>query len=231
MPAALHLAAAPDLRRWRLAFAEAWALLRRHHPTVAAEVAAVITVAVPLAMPPSGQVSSSSPEAFGAIAMSQPADPVDLAVTLAHEVQHMKLSAVLDLISLTGPDDGSRYYAPWREDPRPADGLLQGAYAYLGVTGFWRRQRSVPARPGSADLVADTEFARWRDGAALVCQMLLASGQLTEDGDRFVRTMAKTLQPWRGEPVPEKAQRLADEESERHVARWEARHGPVRRPA
>jgi uncharacterized protein len=224
MPAAPHLATAPDLNRWRPTFTAAWELLRRHHPAVAAEVAAVVTVVVPLATPPHGQVSSSSPEAFGAVAMSEPVDARSLAVTLAHEVQHMKLSAVLDMVPLTRPDDGSRHYAPWREDPRPASGLLQGAYAYLGVTGFWRRQRAAVT---AADSVADTEFARWRDAAALGCATLLASGQLTEDGERFVRKMDATLRPWRDEPVPDQARRLAEEENQRHRARWEDQYGPA----
>jgi hypothetical protein len=38
-------------------------------------------------------------------------------------------------------------YAPWRSGPRPLNGLLQGAYAFLGVSGFWRQQRRSPGRP------------------------------------------------------------------------------------
>ena len=226
MPAAPHLGTAPDLDRWRSAFADAWALLRRHHAAVAAEVAAIITVGVPLLPPTRGQVSSSSPEAFGAIAMSEPADPVSLAVTLTHEVQHMKLSAMLDMISLTHPDHEAPYYAPWRDDPRPASGLLQGAYAYLGVTGFWRRQRRLASIVGTCG-DADVEFARWRDAAALVTGTLLASGRLTGDGMRFVRTMASTLQAWLAEPVPDEARRLADLESKHHMTRWRSQHGPI----
>src|SRR5262249_21154019 len=73
MPAAPHLGTAPDLDRWRSAFADAWTLLQHNHAAVAAEVAAIVTVAVPLLSPAHGQVSSSSPETFGAIAMSEPA--------------------------------------------------------------------------------------------------------------------------------------------------------------
>lgn len=222
MPAVPHMVTVSDLDRWRPAFADAWELLRLHHPAVAAEVAAVVSAVIPLASPAHGQVSSSSPEAFGAVAMSEPIDARTLAVTLAHEVQHMKLSAVLDLVPLTHPDDGSRYYAPWRDDPRPAGGLLQGTYAYLGVTRFWRRQRSVGVTP---DSVAHAEFARWRDAALLGCTTLLGSGQLTEDGERFVRLMAATLRRWQDEPVPETARRLAAEKNERHRARWESQHG------
>jgi len=227
MPPARDLAPAPDLSRWRPVFAQAWTLLRQYHAAVAAEVAAMITAVVPLARPSRGHASSSSPEAFGAVAMAEPPDPVELALTLTHEAQHMKLSAVLDLVPLIGPDDGSRYYAPWREDPRPAGGLLQGAYAFLGVTGFWRRQRQVPA----ADPAAAAEFARWRAATAHGCRVLLASGQLTGPGERFVQAMARTLRPWCAEPVPDKAQRMADEASEQHIACWQAAYGPVPRPS
>lgn len=228
MPAVLQLAAAPELDPWRSAFKGAWTLLDRNHPAVAADVAAMIKVIVPLTKPPYGQVSSSSAETFGAVALSQPHDPCGLAVTLAHEVQHTKLSALLNLVPLMRPDNGSVFYAPWREDPRPASGLLHGAYAYLGVTGFWRRQRQViPKADAATRLLADSEFARWREGAALASRMLLSSGRLTENGTIFVRGMATTLENWRDEPVPESARRLAAEQSLRHMARWRSLHGPI----
>ena len=107
------------------------------------------------------------------MAMSEPPDPDTCASTLTHEVQHLKLCAVLDIVRLTRPDDGSRYYAPWRTDPRPIAGLLQGAYAYLGVTEFWRRQRQLAT--GAAELRADGEFALWRAGTARVIDTLLSS--------------------------------------------------------
>jgi len=223
MPAALHLTTPPsDLGRWPGIFREAWALLKRHHPTVATEVAALVGVIVPLATPLKGQVSSSSPETFGAIALSEPLDACTLASTLAHEVQHVKLSALLDMVSLIQPDDGRRFYAPWREDPRPATGLLQGAYAYVGVSGFWRRQRAL-----GDGLEAHVEFARWREAAALVAGVLLRSGCLTNVGDTFVRGMAATLRAWQSEPVPETARRRAREKAEEHAARWESKFGPV----
>jgi HEXXH motif-containing protein len=45
-----------------------------------------------------------------------------------HEVQHLKLAALLDIVTLTMPGEHDRYYAPWRDDPRPLSGLLQGTY-------------------------------------------------------------------------------------------------------
>jgi len=222
MPAAPNLATDVDSGPWSDVFGVAWALLERHHPALAREVAEIVTVIVPLARPPHGLVSSSSPETFGAIALSEPTDACTLASTLAHEVQHVKLSALLDLVQLTRPDDGRRFYAPWREDPRPVSGLLQGAYAYVGVSGFWRRHRQL-----SDQLEPQVEFARWCEAAAMVSDVLESSGRLTPAGEEFVRGMSATLQAWRAEPVPDLARQRASEESSRHMARWEARYGPI----
>jgi uncharacterized protein len=170
-------------------------------------------------------VSSSSPETFGAVAMSRPPDACALAETLAHEVQHLKLSALIDVVRLTKPDDGSRFYAPWRDDPRPIDSLLQGAYAYLGVSGFWRRQRHL--ENGKVGIQSHAQYARWRDAAALVAGTLRSSGRLTSAGYRFVAGMGRTLRCWSGDQVPEQARTLARHEAEQHRRRWESVNGPI----
>ena len=222
MPAAPNLGTAVSLHYWSSAFQAAWRLLMEQHPAVATEVAALIQVIVPLTRPPRGQVSSSSPETFGSIALSEPSDACTLASTLAHEVQHVKLSALLDVMQLTLPDDGRRFYAPWREDPRPISGLLQGAYAYVGVSGFWQRQREL-----DNTINAHVEFARWREAAALATGVLRSSRQLTAAGEEFVQGMAVTLHAWQDENVPDLARQWASEESKRHMARWQAQNGPI----
>ncbi len=158
---------------------------------------------VPYRPPESGNfnISVSSPQVFGTVAMSRQPDKYTCAETLVHETQHLKLCALLDLVTLTRPDDGQRYYAPWRPDPRPISGLFQGAYAFLGVSGFWREQRQA-APEAEVRQRAHAEFARWRDGAATAAATLLRSGQLTSAGETFVETMAEVLDEWRREPVP-----------------------------
>jgi uncharacterized protein len=228
MPAVAGLAprlSARDADEWTTMIRRGWHLLAADHPEVAAEVAAAISVVVPLYGSVEGQLSSSSPDTFGAIAMSRPPDPHTCAVTFSHEVQHVKLGALLDIVDLTRPDDGRRYYAPWRTDPRPVSGLLQGAYAYMGVTGFWRTRRLLAHGP---DLLrADGEFALWRAGTARAIETLLSSRQLTAAGLDFVQRMSKTVTGWRSEPVPARARAFARRESSRHLARWELDNGPV----
>jgi HEXXH motif-containing protein len=228
MPAAQQLAPRLSTGRagnWTATFGATWPLLDRHHPKVATEIAAAVKVIVPLEPGPYGPVSSSAPEAFGAVAMSQPPDPCTLAMTLTHELHHLKLSALLDAITLTEPDDGRRFYAPWRDDPRPADALLQGAYAFLGVSRFWRRQRRH--EEGTAAIRAHTEYARWRAAALQATGTLRSSGSLTRRGTDFVQAMARTLRSWLAEPVPEQACALAQRQDQEHRDRWQAAHGPI----
>jgi HEXXH motif-containing protein len=214
-----------DLRTWTAVLGEAWTLLTRYHPGTAEELAAAIRAMVPLALPPQGQVSTSSAETFGAVALSEPVDARTLSVTLVHEVQHLKLCALLDIVTLVQPDDGRRFYAPWRDDPRPASGLLQGAYAYLGVSRFWHRQRQLDH--GDAGLRAHAEFTRWRTAALRVTDTLESAGVLTPLGAHFVQRMGQTLRTWQDEPVPRAAQELADGKSAQHLTRWQAVNGPA----
>jgi HEXXH motif-containing protein len=215
---------AAETDRLAAALRQAWPLLEAYHPVIAAELAAAITVIVPLTNQ-HGQASLSSPATFGAIAMSVPPDPYTGAETLAHEIQHLKLSALLEITPLTLPDNGRLYYAPWRPDPRPIGGLIQGAYAFLGVSGFWRRQRQVAQ--GALRLRAETQFARWRTAAAGVVRSLRSSGQLTPAGVAFVRGMAQTLDVWLDEPVGADALALARREAEQHLTRWQLINGPL----
>ena len=159
--------------------------------------------------------------------MSRQPDRYTCAETLVHETQHLKLCALLDLVTLTRPDDGQRYYAPWRPDPRPASGLLQGAYAFLGVSGFWREQRRAaperegqPAGPGRVRPLARRRRARGRDPAA---QRAAHPG-----GQVFVGEMAEVLDAWRREPVPATARVVAQHMADRHLAQWHADNGPAR---
>ena len=90
-----------EATRWQRILPRAWDLLADLPGTAAEEIHAVVRVLTPLRRPAHGQVSSSSREAFGGVALSPPADPLALAVSLAQEAQHAKLGALLDLVALT----------------------------------------------------------------------------------------------------------------------------------
>jgi HEXXH motif-containing protein len=206
----------PQVAHYTAALRDGWETL---NPARAAEIAALIRVIVPYQAPPGGLVSTTSPETFGTVAMSLPPDRYSCGEILIHETQHVKLCALLDLVTLTLPDEGQRYYAPWRPDPRPASGLIQGTYAFLGVAGFWREQWLAASEP-DIRCRAERDFARWRDAAALGAETLLASGQLTSAGMIFAAEMAGVLADWQHEPVSDEALALARRKADQHRARW-----------
>ncbi|MFD0923082.1 HEXXH motif-containing putative peptide modification protein [Saccharopolyspora rosea] len=203
---------------WQRRLAEGWRHLVRWHRPVAEEVAAALRVLTPLVNSSTGQVSATFNDLFGCVAMSLPDDARSAALTLAHEVQHTKLAALIDLVPLLAPDDGVRFYAPWREDPRPAAGLLQGIYAHLGVTGFWRRERP--------DRRADTEFARWRTATRDAARTLAEHGDLTGAGRDFLAHLLPVLQSWCDDEVSPAAQAEAERLAAEHRRRWLARNRP-----
>jgi len=63
-----------------------------------------------------------------------------LAETLVHESDHQRFYLASRLSPVWTSDAGigaSIYRSPWRDDPRPLDGILRGACAFDSVSSFW----------------------------------------------------------------------------------------------
>jgi HEXXH motif-containing protein len=220
---AMDRLAGADADRMRRLYQGAWELLVEYHPEHAAGILATLRSLIPLTPTrPDGSVSATSSRAFGALGVSLPEDPATLALLLLHEFQHMKLSALLDLVDLCRAGGTARHFAPWRPDPRPAGALLQGIYAHVGVVDFWRQRRLVTT--GVAARTAQFEFALWRGQTALAIDSLLRSGDLTQLGVRFVRQLTQTLADWRGERVPVELETVARDTGLASMVRWRMSH-------
>jgi uncharacterized protein len=223
-PAAERLPDA-EFARWQEQFATAWPLIQRDYAPYAEGLAAGLTVLMPLANDiPGREISATARPAFGAVGAALPADGAALALLIIHEFQHVKLGAVLDLFDLCDPTDKQLYYAPWREDPRPLEPLLQGTYAHLGVTDFWRVRRSRVV--GDQALDANERFARWRMLTAEAIDTLANSRSLTPQGARFVAGMRATIELWLAEPVPDSAAEAAHLRAAKHRADWQGSRRP-----
>ncbi|SFQ95928.1 HEXXH motif-containing protein [Lentzea waywayandensis] len=200
-----------DVPRWQEVLAAGWDELSHHHPQVARECAAAITMLSAIPSPVHDMASATAADAFGCIYLSLPPDPRTAALALTHELQHGKLSVLIDLFPLTAADSGELYYAPWRPDPRPLAGLLHGIYAHMGVAAFWRRYR---------DDQAEQEHARWRTATRQAAATALASGKLTELGTTFVNEIVEVLDSWT-ETVSPAAQAVAEAALTHHRTQWE----------
>jgi hypothetical protein len=140
---------------------------------------------------------------------------------LVHEFQHVKLESLMHLLTLCQDDGALRYYAPWRDDPRPLSGLFQGAYAFLGVTQFWR-SRWLDGGAALGEFEFDFAFRRAQTWQGL--RELRRDPRLTEFGQRFVTGMVEQMRPWcqdRVKPLTAAAARLAISD---HRVGWRIRH-------
>lgn len=212
---------AAEVANWRRMIQTAWELLVRHHEWAAGPIAQGVPVIVPL-VPRSDLDSATSPAAFGAIATSLPPSPVIMAETLVHEFQHIKLCGLMDMLPLIEQGD-ERGYAPWREDPRPMGGILQGIYAFTGIVRFWGVQRGVETEP-DAVLRASVLYERWRLAIELAAGPLLDKGLLTPDGVRFVSMLRERGQHPRHGHVPGDAAEIAREVVLDNWLTWQLTH-------
>nr|MDT0660125.1 HEXXH motif domain-containing protein [Micromonospora sp. DSM 115978] len=197
----------------------AWRLVRIDHPKHAQAMTVGLRSVVPVAGPDrASTVSAASRLAYGSLAIALPDDPATVALLLIHEFQHMKLGGLLDLVRLHDDDGAPRHFAPWRLDPRPLDALLQGTYAHLGVTDFWRRQRR---RAAPADRRrAEFEFAYWLNQTVSAAQTLAGSTALTADGREFAAILADSLLKMATDPAPDEIERGVRTLADAATIRW-----------
>ena len=217
-----------EWRHWQQLFEGAWRILVRHHPRHAAAIGAGLMSLVPLSTEHSSHgVNATSMDTFGAISMTTPADETAMASSILHEFQHAKLGGLLDLVPLYSEagsvaDGHDRLYAPWRDDPRPLSGLVQGVFAFIGVTDFQRVQRQ--RQEGRRARFAEFEFARWRERVWRSHAILVGSGRFNSHGRRFLDRLRDTQRPWQDEPVAEDIAASAREAAEDHWIGWRMRN-------
>jgi HEXXH motif-containing protein len=211
-----------EVNAWQTLLQNAWQLIARLLPDNAEAMTAGLDSLVPRPAVPFGNPSASTGEAFGSAVIAMPADAESLAATLVHEFNHIRLDGLLHLAKLYEHDPRERFYTPWRDDPRPISGVLQGVYAFFGVTAFWR---ALANSPGTADAGrASFEFAYWRSGTWRTLQALRNDSNLTDAGRRFVNGIAVQLEPWQGEPVPADIADWAATVADDDYAGWRIRY-------
>lgn len=203
---------------WTAHLSAGWEWLKLRHPANAADVRTAIRTLFPLPAVASGHVSGTFRHASGCLAVSLPTDPQSTAATFIHELQHLKLSAIMDLFPLVDMTSTVRGYAPWREDLRPPSGLLHGCYAHLAVARFWRAEAGYEDDPIRRH-EALVEYTRWRLATEQVCTDLLGSSLLTPIGRSFTEAMAECLRAWAGDRVPARVTAEARELNEEHRRR------------
>ncbi|MFF4036715.1 HEXXH motif domain-containing protein [Streptomyces sp. NPDC001816] len=206
-----------EVSRWRELYRAAWRHVAAQHRVDPGGVADCLLALTPLPdRSPADLFSGSAPESYGGFLMSRPSSALDLAAALVHEAQHIKLSALLDLVTLLRGGLEETHYAPWRADPRPLRGILQGVYAFLGVASFWQALREGTGLSDAERAQADFEFALRRGQVEEGLRTLWSEASLTDLGEHCLRAMEHTLTALLKEPVPAAAGQAAEEARDDH---------------
>lgn len=207
------------MARWTAVVDASWRLLEQRHRVYVPGIAEFARVLVPQTSPdPHKHVSGSSADGFGAVALSLTADVPTFAVALVHEVQHIKLNALLDVVDLHHADRTPRYYAGWRDDPRPFQALLHGVYAFSAVTEFWRVEylaqtdAAVRRRYGF-------EYSLWAAQTAASLAELIDAGAATDAGRHFLGGLQEVAAGWNAPVEPAIAAAVGDVMAE-HRLNW-----------
>lgn len=209
-------------QQWQRDFTGAWELLRRELDGYLPTMRTALQSIAPLsAKPHLESVSHTAFNGVGCVYTTAPADSCQLALTLIHEIQHTKLALLIDHVELFEPDPSCRFYAPWRDDPRPIEGLMHGIYSFVGVTDFWRVHRNSACH-GTAQSHADFEL--WRNQVEGAIAQAKGSGLLTADGTRFIDGLDAAMRQWRTENVPAPAAQAASDAATAHATFWQVRN-------
>lgn len=213
---------AAEVAQWQQHIDAACQLIVEHMPDFAEIMPIGLVSLVPAPQVPYQNPSASTTEAFGSALVGRPTDGAALAATLIHEFQHIVLGSLLHMIRIHEDDPRERFYVPWRDDPRPLSGTMQGLYAFTAVTKFWRSL----ARPGTEGMArrAAFEFALWRDHTWRVLGAVRHDHALTAAGRRLLDWLASQLRRWRADPVPDDVAELAATVAADHRAGWRTRY-------
>ncbi|TPQ22991.1 HEXXH motif domain-containing protein [Streptomyces sporangiiformans] len=231
-PSEPRLLSAAEAEAWEGMLADAWEILLRDEPESAEGMRhGLLSMAPTPTRERFRPYSGTAGDAFGGVTASCPDDVPQLAATLVHEFQHTKLGGLIHLqplsIAQAAQDPQELFYAPWRDDPRPLSGLLQGIYAFTGVTRFWRVHRYAAGAAQASS--AHFEFALWRAQVWATLNLVRGHERLTPLGRHLIEELRGQCAQWLADPVPDAESELAREAAADHRARWRAHH--LRPPA
>jgi uncharacterized protein len=175
------------LSQWRDVLQASLDLLDRWAPNYAEQVRSCVRSVVPLIADDAGaQRSETSSDAFGAIATALPSSPDALAMLLVHESQHLLLDTVLATHDLYDVSDERTFSVGWREDERPIDGVLQGAFAHVALAEAWKARHVADDGDPAESRALAYRYGAW---SRISLDQLISHGALSPLGVTFAQKL------------------------------------------
>ena len=171
----------------------AWHLVGSVWPEALDEIAVFVRRIVPLQTGPDAHLAFTVGSRQGAIFLGQ-APPLDLAEMVLHEAAHVKLRQMqlLDSLLVDPLDEQRRVSVPWRPDPRPIPGVLEGLFVFSHIAEL--HCRLIAARAFDVEAVAHlVEVTRDRLEHLRFAQRELSTSELTPCGHEVVAALGRWI--------------------------------------
>jgi len=184
---------------FRVLFTDALGVLGSVVPGAESEAALIYRVVAPsLLGSPVSFPSSSNSTVLGMSSFSVPPHPEILAEMIVHEMSHNLLFTVQDMDPLLDPASHGEgwlpeaYYSPWRDDPRPLNGILHAVFVFSRVANFWLALIGTVESRSLQDL-AKRRLAALSIQLPLAWKSLKAQAVFTDAGARFHAAIGSTI--------------------------------------
>lgn len=146
-------------------------------------------------------------------------DAVQVADAICHEASHTRLNLFREIDPLLIDDGAEIHPSPWRTDPRPLKGVLDGVHAFLNVSLFYGRLRALGGEEGG---VAARLFGEQRRKVLRAWEYLAPRAVPTALGAAFLADLGREVRALAAEPDPPRTNLrlpLFDERGGRRAAR------------
>jgi len=206
-----------DEKAWKQSFKSSERILLKFMPEVISHLHKHLRIIIPIKAQDSRISLSSTPMNVNGVFLASWIRSKFFAETLVHEVSHDCLNK-LCLIEPLVEDSQRGFYSPFRNDTRPASGLLHAAYSFLNVCQYLFR---VSNRDERLSRWAEDRLSGFLYNTLVCCQTLNVSDELTKSGKELVLSMISELSE-----LKNKCEFILDEEMYRskqeHFELWAA---------
>jgi HEXXH motif-containing protein len=169
---------------------QAFELLKQYAPDYCHWVTKVIRRVLPLDAKASSTRSGSRPDYPGAIHMSLPEAPVDLANMLVHEASHSYYYVACSIGQVDSGEDSRLYYSPAKGTERPLSRILLAFHAFANVALLYEEFIARGVDDGG---YCERQRPALRDSVRQLYEPLRANDTLTPVGRGLTEPLAERL--------------------------------------
>lgn len=208
--------------KWLSTLEEAWFWIDSCSTLLASEIVMGVQSLVPVH---SHAIDVHRSQTFreipGLLVLSWMPDTSVIVEALVHEYHHHKLNALLNLdpIIVEGSPEAI-YYSPWRDDPRPLSGILQGIYVFQAVLEYGHKILKIDIPLLQEKRLQQRVYAA-KQQLLTALKVLKTNAEFSLIGQALIEAIEENID--RVEPeISQTEKQLIDVRLKEHQQKWEA---------